>query len=80
MSEELRIIPLGGLGEFGMNMLALECGDDMILIDAGVLFPSVEHHGIDAIVPDLAYVLAHRDKLRGLVLTHAHLDHIGGVP
>ena len=80
MSEELRIIPLGGLGEFGMNMLALECGDDMVLIDAGVQFPSVEHHGIDAIVPDLAYVLAQRDKLRGLVLTHAHLDHIGGVP
>ncbi len=80
MSQQLRIIPLGGLGEFGMNMLALECGDDMILVDAGVLFPGAEHHGIDAIVPDLAYVLAQRDKLRGLVLTHAHLDHIGGVP
>ena len=80
MSEELKIIPLGGLGEFGMNMLALESGEDMILIDAGVLFPNAEHHGIDAIVPDLAYVIAQRHKLRGLVLTHAHLDHIGGVP
>ena len=80
MSEEVRIVPLGGLGEFGMNMLALESGDDMILIDAGVLFPGAEHHGIDAIVPDLTYVLDQRDKLRGLVLTHGHLDHIGGVP
>ena len=72
MSEEVRIVPLGGLGEFGMNMLAVESGDDMILIDAGVLFPSAEHHGIDAIVPDLTYVLDQRDKLRGLVLTHGH--------
>ena len=67
MSEEVRIIPLGGLGEFGMNMLAVESGDDMILIDTGVLFPGAEHHGIDAIVPDLTYVLDQRAKLRGLV-------------
>ena len=80
LSKELRIIPLGGLGEFGMNMLALESGDDMLLIDAGVLFPGPDHHGIDTIVPDLSYVLARQDKLVGLVLTHAHLDHIGGVP
>ncbi len=74
------MIPLGGLGEFGMNMLALESGDDMILIDAGVLFPSTDDHGIDMIVPDLSYVKHNREKLRGLVLTHGHLDHIGGVP
>jgi ribonuclease J len=80
LSKELRIIPIGGLGEFGMNMMALESGDDIILIDAGILFPSDEHHGINAIVPDLAYVLSKKDRVRGLVLTHGHLDHIGGVP
>ena len=80
MASELKVVPLGGLGEFGMNMLALESGDDMILVDAGVLFPSTDDLGIDAIVPDLSYVLQHREKLRGLVLTHGHLDHIGGIP
>ena len=80
LSKELRIIPLGGLGEFGMNTMALESGDDIILIDAGVLFPGEEHHGIDAIIPDLAYVLSKKERVRGVVLTHAHLDHIGGVP
>lgn len=80
MSQELRIIPIGGLGEFGMNALALESGDDVILIDAGSLFPGPDGHGIDVIVPDFAYLEAKRDKLRGLVLTHAHLDHIGAVP
>lgn len=63
-----------------MNMLALESGDDIILIDAGVLFPGAERLGIDTIVPDLAYVLSRRDSVRGLILTHAHLDHIGAVP
>ena len=80
MSKELRIIPIGGLGEFGMNMMALESGDDIVLIDAGILFPSEEHRGIDAIVPDMTYVLSRKEKVRGLVLTHAHLDHIGSVP
>ena len=80
MSKELRIVPIGGLGEFGMNMMALESGDDIVLIDAGILFPSEEHHGIDAIVPDPGYLLSKQDKVRGLVLTHGHLDHIGGVP
>ncbi len=80
MSKELRVIPIGGLGEFGMNMMALESGADMILIDAGILFPGEERPGIDVIVPDISYVLARRDKVRGLVLTHAHLDHIGAVP
>ncbi len=80
MSKELRVIPIGGLGEFGMNMMALESGADMILIDAGTLFPGVERPGIDVIVPDLSYILAHRKKLRGLVLTHAHQDHVGAVP
>ena len=63
-----------------MNMLALESGEDVILIDAGVLFPGTEQLGIDVIVPDLTYVLAQRARVRGLVLTHAHQDHIGAVP
>ena len=80
MSKELRIIPIGGLGEFGMNMLALESGEDLVLIDAGVLFPGTDQLGVDVIVPDLTYVLEQRSKVRGLVLTHAHQDHIGAVP
>ena len=80
LSKELRVIPIGGLGEFGMNMLALESGDDVILIDAGSLFPGEEHRGIDVIVPDFAYLESRRDNVRGLILTHAHLDHIGAVP
>ena len=61
-------------------MMALECGGDILLIDAGILFPGEEHHGIDAIVPDLSYLQGKQDRIRGLVLTHGHLDHIGGVP
>lgn len=63
-----------------MNMMVLESGADMILIDAGTLFPGAERPGIDVIVPDISYVLANRDKVRGLVLTHAHQDHVGAVP
>ena len=80
MSKELRVIPIGGLGEFGMNMMALESGADMILVDAGTLFPGADRPGIDVIVPDISYVLENRAKVRGLVLTHAHQDHVGAVP
>ena len=80
VSKELQIIPIGGLGEFGMNMMVLESGTDMVIVDAGTLFPGPERPGIDVIVPDLSYILSHKDKVRGLVLTHAHQDHIGAVP
>ena len=78
--HKLQVIPLGGLGEFGMNMLALRCGDDIIVIDAGMMFPGGELLGVDIVVPDVTYLLDNQDKLRGLVLTHCHEDHIGAVP
>jgi len=75
----LEIVPLGGLGEFGMNMLALTWGDTTLLVDAGVMFPEPELLGVDRIIPDLTY-LQQRPRVSALVLTHAHEDHIGGVP
>src|SRR5262245_54375337 len=75
----LEIVPLGGLGEFGMNMLALTWGDTTLLVDAGVMFPEPELLGVDRIIPDLTY-LQQRPGISALVLTHAHEDHIGGVP
>lgn len=76
----MQVIPLGGLGEFGMNMLALRCGDDIIVIDAGILFPGAELLGVDIVVPDITYLLDNREHLRGLVVTHCHEDHMGAVP
>ena len=75
----LEIVPLGGLGEFGMNMLALTCGETTIVIDAGVMFPDPELLGVDRIIPDLTY-LQQKGRVAGLVLTHGHEDHIGGIP
>src|ERR1041384_1062400 len=76
----LEVVPLGGLGEFGMNMMALSWGDTTILIDAGVMFPDPDQLGVDLIIPDLTYVEARGDKVKALILTHGHEDHIGGVP
>jgi ribonuclease J len=77
---KLQVIPLGGLGEFGMNSMALRYNDDIIVIDAGMMFPDSELLGVDVVTPDFAYLKEHRSKVRALILTHAHEDHIGGVP
>src|SRR5262245_27390683 len=76
----LEVVPLGGLGEFGMNMMAVSWEDTTILIDAGVMFPDPDQLGVDLIIPDLTFVEARREKVKALVLTHAHEDHIGAVP
>ena len=76
----LEVVPLGGLGEFGMNMMAVSWEDTTILIDAGVMFPDPDQLGVDLIIPDLSFVEARRDKVKALVLTHGHEDHIGAVP
>ena len=76
----LEVVPLGGLGEFGMNMMAVSWGDTTVLIDAGVMFPDPDQLGVDLIIPDLTYVEARRGQVKALVLTHGHEDHIGAVP
>ncbi|MCC6588754.1 MAG: ribonuclease J [Bryobacterales bacterium] len=77
---KLQVIPLGGLGEFGMNCLALRYGDDIIVIDAGMMFPDAELMGVDSVIPEFTYLTDNREHVRALILTHGHEDHIGAVP
>ena len=80
MEPSVRLIPLGGLGEIGLNMMLVESGEDLIAVDCGLMFPDDELPGIDHVIPDFTYVRARRDGFRGVLLTHGHEDHIGALP
>lgn len=77
---DIRVVPIGGMEQVGMNMMFIEWDDTIIIIDTGLVFPSVEHLGVDALVPDLSYLIANKHKIKGVFYTHGHLDHIGGAP
>lgn len=80
MNDTLSIIPLGGLGEIGLNMMVMEYGDDIIVIDAGQMFPQEDMLGVDMVIPDFSYIIENKGKIRGIVLTHGHEDHTGALP
>ncbi len=78
-TKTLQIIPLGGIGEIGKNMTAIRCGDQILVIDAGLSFPSADQLGVDLVIPDISYLLEHKEMVQGIILTHGHEDHIGSL-
>ena len=77
---KLKIIPLGGLHEIGKNTCVFEYDDEIILLDAGLAFPSDDMHGVNVVLPDMTYLRENRHKIKGMIVTHGHEDHIGGIP
>ena len=77
---KLKIIPLGGLGEIGKNLTVYEYGQDIVVVDCGLGFPDEELYGVDVVIPDIAYLKQNKDRIRGIVITHGHEDHIGALP
>lgn len=80
MANKLRIIPLGGLGEIGKNMLVVEYGEVIVIIDSGLMFPTDEMPGVDYVIPDISYIEANKNRVKGIILTHCHEDHVGSLP
>ncbi|HBG09064.1 MAG TPA: ribonuclease J, partial [Firmicutes bacterium] len=78
--EKIRILPLGGLGEIGKNMTVYEIGGDLVIVDAGVMFPEDDMPGVDLVIPDITYLVENAHRVKAIILTHGHEDHIGGVP
>ena len=76
-NAKVSLIPLGGLGEIGKNMTAIKYGEDIIVIDAGMMFPEDELLGVDIVIPDITYLLENREQVKGIILTHGHEDHMG---
>ena len=79
-NSALQIVALGGLGEIGMNMMAYIYDEDIIIVDCGLMFPGAELLGIDLVIPDISYLVEKKKRLQGIILTHAHEDHIGALP